>query len=87
MYDYSVEKPRILTDDGQRTFLKVRDHVRECLDKSGAVSMGKAMAGAGGGDSWLLMAYVDRMVEIGELREITGKDVPGQYRVFVGTRQ
>ena len=87
MYDYSVEKPRIFTDEGQRVFLKVRDHVRECLDKSGAVSMGNAMIGAGGGDSWLMMAYVDRMVEIGELLELTRGDVPGQDRVFVGTRR
>lgn len=37
---------------------------------------------ADSGDSWFLMACVDRLVELGEIREIT-KHAPGQCRVFV----
>jgi hypothetical protein len=36
-----------------------------------------------GGDSWELMACVDRLIELGEISEIERGDCPGQYRVFV----
>jgi hypothetical protein len=86
MYNYQTQKPHILTDEGQRMFLKIRDHVSALLSKSGAVTMGKAIDGTGGGDSWDMLACVDRLVELGEIREIPQGDVPGQCRIFVGTR-
>lgn len=82
MYVYETEKPKILTDQGQRNFLKVRDAVMKMLEHSGAVRMDKAMSVLSG-DSWELMAYVDRLVELGDIREITGPQTPGQYRTFV----
>jgi hypothetical protein len=45
--------------------------------------MQEAILNAGGGDSWTMLACVDRLVELGEIREIVQADVPGQYRVFV----
>jgi len=39
MYQYSQERGRIFTDDGQRDFLKVRDHVKKLLSQAGAVRM------------------------------------------------
>lgn len=88
MYDYQTEKPKLLTDEGQRVLIRVRDHVKECLSVSGAIDMTHAMKGVGGGDSWTMMAYIDRLVEIGDIREITqGHDVPAQYRVFVSSRR
>ena len=38
------------------------------------------------GDSWSMMACVDRMVELGELREITSNDVVGQHRFSLTPR-
>ena len=36
------------------------------------------------GDTWLMLACLDYLVERGELREITaGMDVAGQHRVYV----
>ena len=84
-YDYNTERAAIFTDGGQRDFLKARDHVRECLKKSGAVRMTEAMS-AVTGDSWRSLAMIDRLVEIGELREITPAGVAGQDRVFVSTK-
>jgi hypothetical protein len=65
-------------------FVAIRDHVKRLLRDAGAVTMGAAIRGAGSGDSWTMLACVDRMVETGELREVTGPNVAGQDRVFVG---
>lgn len=84
-YSYQSEKDWLFTDDGQRMFLKIRDNVQQLLRKAGAVQMGKAIAGITG-SSWNMLACVDRMVELGELREITNGDTAGQHRVFVDAR-
>lgn len=84
MYEYSKVKPNILTDDGQRMFLRVRDFVYKQLHVGGAVRMQEAMSAAGSGDSWDMLACVDRLVELGEIREVTQLGtVAGQHRVFV----
>ena len=82
-YNYQTEKPKIFTEQGQKNFLKVRDHVHKMLKESGAFTMEKALVGISG-DSWTQLAYVDRLVELGEIREINQEGyVPGRYRVFV----
>ncbi len=82
MYNYETEKPRLFTDEGQRMFLKIRDHANELLAKAGAARCQELMDGSGGGDSWQMLACVDRLVELGELREIKYGDCAGQYRIF-----
>ena len=83
MYNYQTEKSKIFTEDGQETFLKIRDKVKQLLKQSGAVMMQNAISSVTG-DSWLHLACVDRLVELKEIREITGSNVAGQHRVFVG---
>jgi len=80
-YQYNMEKEKLFTDEGQRMFLQIRDNVNKLLASAGAVRMDKAIAKVTG-DSWEMLACVDRMVELGELREVT-TNVPGQYRVFI----
>jgi hypothetical protein len=82
-YKYEDIKPMIFSEDGQNMFLRIRDHITDILSVAGAIRMQEAISVATG-DSWQMLACVDRMVEIGELREVTGIGVPGQYRVFVG---
>lgn len=82
-YSYMLIKQQLFTDDGQRMFLRVRDFVHKTLGIAGAVRMDKAMDAAGGGDCWLMMACVDRLVELNEIVEVTGKACPGQHRIFV----
>lgn len=84
MYDYKQERHKIFTDEGQVKFMKVRDHVKNLLRSAVAFTMQNGYHVISG-DSWEMMAYVDRLVELGEIREITGKEVFGQDRVFVGT--
>ena len=83
MYNYQTEKPNIFTEDGQETFLKIRDNVKKLLKQSGAVTMEKAINGVTG-SNWLHMACVDRLVELKEIKEIEqGGYVAGQHRIFV----
>lgn len=85
MYSYEAEKPNLFTDQGQRDGLKVRDHVQKCLKLSGAVRMQEAFSPISG-SSWTMMAYVDRLVELGDIREVSGPNVAGQHRIFVSNR-
>jgi hypothetical protein len=87
MYRYEELRPTVLTDAGQRRFLRVRDFVHKTLATAGAVRMQEAMSAATGGDSWEQIACVDRMVELGEIREIPQTSVCGQHRVFVKATQ
>ena len=82
MYNYKTEKPKIFTEQGMDEFIKVRDEAQRLLANGGAFKMFSAIKGITG-DAWLMMAYVDRLVETGEIREVTPDDVAGQDRVFV----
>lgn len=82
MYKYSEIKEDLLTDEGQRSFLKIRDTIKDVLRKAGAIKSGN-MLKLISGDSWFVLACLDRLVEIGEIVEITPESAPGQDRVFV----
>jgi hypothetical protein len=86
VYTYETEKVNIFTESGQRKFLAIRDNVQKLLRQSGAVRMQEALTGATG-DSWESMACVDRLVELGEIRELKYGDCAGQHRVFVSARE
>ncbi len=85
MYKYSEQKPNILTDEGQRLFLAIRDNTKKLLRVSGA-ARSQEMTTGNSGSSWDFLACVDRMVELGEIREITPENTPGQLRVFVNNK-
>ena len=80
-YDYKTEKPHLYSEEGLSMFTQIRDRVRRLLHQAGACAMGRAVSGASG-DSWMMLACVDRMVELEELREV-GEAGRGQDRVFV----
>lgn len=82
MYQYEKERERLFTDEGQRMLLKIRDNVQRLLRMAGAFEMSHATEGVTG-NSWQMLACVDRLVELGELRELTARGTAGQYRVFV----
>lgn len=82
MYKYEKEKDVVCSEKGQRMFLQIRDRVQTLLAEAGAVSMQCAVGGTSG-DSWAMVACVDRLVELGEITEISRPTTPGQYRVFV----
>ena len=84
-YNYQTQRANLFTEEGTRLFLKVRDHTRELLKNGGAVRLQEAAFGQG--DPWDAIACLDRMVELGELREVIQQgQVPGQYRIFVSAK-
>jgi hypothetical protein len=82
MYDYQEQKHNLFTERGTKMLLEVRDSIDQKLKLSGAVRSGEAINDVTG-DSWTMLACLDYLVEIGEIREITGSNVAGQRRVFV----
>ena len=82
-YNYSVERHHVFTEEGQVMFLKIRDTAKRLLREAGAVRCQELLHGISG-DSWRMLACIDRLVELGELHEITDPGiVAGQHRVFV----
>ena len=84
-YLYEAMRSHVFTEGGQIMFLKIRDKTSSLLEEAGAAMMENMISG-NTGDSWLMLACVDRMVELGGIREVTGPDVAGQHRVFVRAR-
>lgn len=86
-YDYATEKPRIFTEDGMVMFLAIRDRMYKLMDESGACRVDKALSGISGA-SWLQLACIDRLVEMGEFRWVDSFDQNKmtQHRVLVKTR-
>ena len=85
MYDYDKLKSEFLfTDEGQRTFIQIRDRVLTLLRQAGAVRMQEALKVCGSGDSWEQLACFDRMVEIGDLVQVHSGNAT-QFRVYVAS--
>ena len=81
MYEYKIEKKNI---DPEK-FIDVRDKVLALFKgNTKVITMSQALEHTPTGSNWTAMAYVDRMVERGDLIEIeTSKNVVAQYRVFM----
>jgi len=79
MYDYADFKPELFKEENQEAFLKIRDGIMATITIAGCISMEKAI-GFAKGDSWLRMAMVERLVELGEIEEV--KTEYDSFRVF-----
>ena len=84
MYDYNKERSFVFTERGQVVFLSIRDKKDKLLNLAGVATMSHLISGQTG-ISWELMACVDRLVELGEIKEISQANCAGQHRVFVGS--
>lgn len=64
-------------------FLKIRDQTKALIAKAGVARSDKMMAGCTG-ESWDMLACIDRLVELGEIHEIPNTmSHAGQHRVFI----
>lgn len=63
-------------------------HARKLIRESGAAMLARIIEGASSGDSFMMLACVDRLVEIGDLREVVydAENVPASRRIFVWGR-
>lgn len=77
MYNYQKIKPELFKEENQKFFLDIRTKVFNLISKSGSVKMEQILIG----DSWLCMACVDRLVELGEITEIPTTGF-AQHRIF-----
>ena len=83
MYDYNIEKPRIYTDQGIATLLKIRDRFAHHFETSGSVKLINVINDITG-SNWFHIACVEYLAEIGDIIEITNKEkCATQDRVFV----
>ena len=84
-YSYQEERPWLFTENGQECILKTWDQSQVLLEKAGAFMIFSALKDVPYGDTFKAMAILDRLVEIGYLREVTS-GCRGQDRVFVSAR-
>ena len=86
LYNYGLQRANLFTDEGQRLFLLIRDKVHTLIAQSGAVRMQEIISSVSG-DTWDMMACVDRLVELGEIREVTQPNsCPAQHCVYVSAK-
>ena len=86
-YSYEKERETTFTEDGQVMLLKIRDNAFRLIELSGAATVERIIQGVGG-DSWHMLACVDRLAEIGDLKEVQmAQPVRGQDRIFIRPKQ
>lgn len=83
-YVYEDLRQSLFTQRGEdtETLRKIRRNVVDLARAAGAVRAHEAWSGIGG-DSWLMLAALDYLVETGVIIEVTGPGVWAQHRVFV----
>ena len=81
IYCYEEEKKWLFTDEGGRCLFKAVDKARKLLETAGAFKAFKALVDVSYSDSFKAMAILDRLVELGAIREVTS-GVKGQDRIF-----
>lgn len=85
-YDYATQRRHVFTEEGQIMFLKIRDQAKSLIARSGA-AMSQEITSGCTGNSWDMMACIDRLVEIGEIKEVPNTwSRAGQHRIFIATQ-
>lgn len=85
-YHYQTERSKLFTEEGQVTFMKVRDNVLQLLSTAGAFTASNAWKGVSG-DTWLMMACLDRLVELGEIEHCPRDGCWAQFEVYAGKKR
>ena len=81
-YKYITEKPNIFLEENQALFLKMRDNIFKMLDDTGAFKAAHALTESG--DNNLMLAVIDRLIELGELELVhSGESLSGNIYIRV----
>ncbi len=81
MYSYETERPKVFLEENQKMFLGIRGKTKELISIAGAARCDKIIAGQSG-DSWTMLACIDRLVEMGEIEEVNQGNCRGQDRLY-----
>ncbi len=87
-YVYAEQRDSLFSEKGQVVFMRVRDRVKELL-ASGRASRMDALLEASWEthvEDWTILACLDRLVELEEIRECKYEECAGQHRVFMSAR-
>ncbi len=83
MYSYAKQRNRLFTEAGQVMFLNIRAKAKALISQSGALTIEKLISECSG-DAWDMLACADRLVELGELREVANPHcAAAQHRIFI----
>lgn len=78
MYKYENEKERLFTESGNRTFINIiRNILKSNKDRLKTIDMIKGICG----DSWIMLAAIDRLEELGLINKIK-KGKMTQFNVY-----
>ena len=80
MYKYEDYRAQVFLEENQEQFLKARDKAHKLLETSKYIDLDQIIQGLGGGN-FLNIAFVDRLVELGDLYEV--QNIPGRLRIFM----
>lgn len=81
-YQYEVERAKIFTEENQEMFITIRENAVSMIRHSGCATLGKLISKVTG-DSFTMMACVDRLVELKTIREVDYGPCTGQNRIFI----
>ena len=68
-YNYEKIRPELFTEDGVELLMRMRDHSTKLLFQAGAYTFEKVTRTIKG-DTWLMLAALDYMVERKEIRMV-----------------
>jgi hypothetical protein len=68
-YDYEAIRNELFTEEGVEVLMRVRDHSNKLLFSAGAYTFEKVTRIITG-DTWLMMAALDYMVERREIKQV-----------------
>ena len=81
-YNYDTERKHLFSEDGMEVLLPIRDRVKSLLRTAGAFTVNKAMEGLSG-SSWTMLAALDYLVSIGELKELIKTET--SFQIYTGS--
>lgn len=83
-YDYKTQKEALFTPDGVKKVLQFQTAAKRLQKLAGAFRLQELMTASGtSGDSWDMLACVDYLAEVGEIKLAYDPGVT-QYRVYLG---
>jgi hypothetical protein len=82
MYSYETQKNELFTESGSVMFTKIRDKVKSMIEENGCFMLSKAISGIGG-DSFTMLACIDRLVELSEIKRASEKGTRTQEIVYI----